>query len=329
MRDDVEAVEGLSRKCDEILREIEKVIVGQKEVVEELLIALFSRGHCLLVGVPGLAKTLLIHTVADVLDLKFNRIQFTPDLMPSDITGTDILEEEAGTGRRSFTFLKGPIFANILLADEINRTPPKTQAALLQAMQEYKVTAGGRTYRLDPPFFVLATQNPIEQEGTYPLPEAQLDRFMFSIWIDYPGLEDEVEIVAKTTSAYRPEVQKVLSAVGIGGLQDLVRRVPVSDYVVRYAVELVQCTRPSHPDAPNFIREWVNWGAGPRGSQFLILGGKARAVLQGRYAVAVEDVRALARSVLRHRVLTNYNAEAEGISSLEVVERLLDVVKPK
>jgi len=329
LRGDVGAVEELSRRCEEILSEIGKVIVGQRQVIEELLIALFSRGHCLLIGVPGLAKTLLIHTIADVLDLKFNRIQFTPDLMPSDITGTDILEEEVGTGHRYFTFLKGPIFANILLADEINRTPPKTQAALLQAMQEYKVTAGGHTYHLDLPFFVLATQNPIEQEGTYPLPEAQLDRFMFSIWINYPSFDDEVEIVAKTTSAYRPDVTKVLDAGGISRLQDLVRRVPVSDYVVRYAVELVQRTRPAHPEAPDFVREWVNWGAGPRGSQFLILGGKARAVVHGRYAVAIEDVRALARSVLRHRVLTNYNAEAEGITSLDIIERLLALVKPE
>jgi MoxR-like ATPase len=264
-----------------------------------------------------------------VLELTFNRVQFTPDLMPSDITGTDILEEDVTTGHRSFVFLKGPIFTNVLLADEINRTPPKTQAALLQAMQEYKVTAGGRTYALDLPFFVLATQNPIEQEGTYPLPEAQLDRFMFNVGIDYPDFEQEVTIVEATTSAYQAKLERVLNAERILTLQDLVRRVPTARYVVGYAVKLVQATRPAHPQAPAFIREWVNWGAGPRASQYLILGAKARAVLHGRFAASIEDVQALAKSVLRHRIISNFAAEAEGISSLQIIDRLLAEILPE
>src|SRR5688572_27843253 len=262
-----------------LLKELHKVIIGQDQVIELLLAAIFARGHCLLVGVPGLAKTLMISTLARVLKLSFNRIQFTPDLMPADITGTDILEEDHATGKRSFRFVKGPVFSNIVLADEINRTPPKTQAALLQAMQEYQVTAGGHTYALDLPFFVLATQNPVEQEGTYPLPEAQLDRFMFNVGIDYPDFEQEVQIVEATTSAYQAQLDKVLDADRILALQNLVRRVPAARYVVGYAVKLVQATRPSHQQAPAFIKGWVNWGAGPRASQYLILGAKARAVL--------------------------------------------------
>ena len=325
--EEVEAVAEIARQRQLILQEIKKVIVGQDAVIEELLIALLAQGHCLLVGVPGLAKTLLVSTLSDVLHLSFNRVQFTPDLMPSDITGTDLLEEDPETHRRRYRFLRGPIFANIVLADEINRTPPKTQAALLQATQEYRVTASGNTYALDLPFFVLATQNPIEQEGTYPLPEAQLDRFMFHIGIDYPGLDDEVEIVLNSTSAYKPELERVLSADTILRLQDLVRRVPATRSVVRYAAQLSQRSRPGHPQAPDFVRDWVNWGAGPRASQYLILGAKARAIMHGRFAASVEDVRALAPSVLRHRILTNFNAEAEGMTSLDIVRRLLDEVQ--
>jgi MoxR-like ATPase len=324
----VAAVQEVAQQRQAVLDEIRKVMVGQERVIEELLIALFSRGHCLLVGVPGLGKTLLINTLANILHLRFNRIQFTPDLMPSDITGTDLLEEDPDTGRRRYRFLHGPIFANIVLADEINRTPPKTQAALLQAMQEYRVTASGQTYELDLPFFVLATQNPIEQEGTYPLPEAQLDRFMFHIGIDYPSYAEEVDIVLNSTSAYTPQVQRVISSSDILRLQDLVRRVPATPSVVGYAVRLAQSSRPDHPEAPAFIREWVNWGAGPRASQYLVLGAKARAVMHGRFAASVEDVRALAPSVLRHRILTNFNAEAEGVTSLAIIERLLATVTP-
>jgi MoxR-like ATPase len=293
-------------------------------VIEELLTAFFAGGHCLLIGVPGLAKTLLIHSLADMLNLSFKRIQFTPDLMPSDITGTDIIEEEHGSGRRQYKFVKGPIFANIVLADEINRTPPKTQAALLQGMQEYEVTAGGDTYPLDKPFFVLATQNPIELEGTYPLPEAQLDRFMFNIHVDYPAEDDEVEIVASTTSAYQAQLDRVLGAEQIMALQDLVRRVPVADHVVRYAVKMVRMSRPGSPDAPDFVGDYVDWGAGPRASQYLILGAKSRSVLHGRYAPTIEDVKAVAPAVLRHRIVTNFNAESEGVGSGELVERLLE-----
>ena len=328
-QDDRRAAEEIAAARDRIVGQLEKVIVGQKPVIEELLIALFSRGHCLLVGVPGLAKTLMISTLASVLDLTFNRMQFTPDLMPSDITGTDILEEESTTASARFVFLKGPIFANVVLADEINRTPPKTQAALLQAMQERKVTAGGRTYPPRSPFFVLATQNPIEQEGTYPLPEAQLDRFMFNVGIEYPDFEQEVQIVEATTSAYQAQLDKVLDAERILVLQNLVRRVPAARYVVGYAVKLVQATRPSHPQAPAFVKEWVNWGAGPRASQYLILGAKARAVLHGRFAASVEDVQALAKSVLRHRIISNFAAEAERITSLQIIDRLLVEIQPE
>ncbi|MGZ8424762.1 MAG: AAA family ATPase [Candidatus Binatia bacterium] len=324
---EIAEIEEFAEKRDAMLGEIGKVIVGQDRVIEEVLIALFARGHCLLVGVPGLAKTLLISTLAEILDLEFNRIQFTPDLMPSDITGTDILQEDAATGRRQFQFLQGPIFTNILLADEINRTPPKTQAALLQSMQEYKVTASGRTYPLDLPFFVLATQNPIEQEGTYPLPEAQLDRFMLNIEIRYPNFDDEVQIVMQTTSNAKPAPQKIMDGTAILRYQELVRKVPVSPFVVSYAVALAQRSRPQSADAAQFVKDFVEWGAGPRASQFLILGAKARTILQGRYAVSIEDIQAMAPSVLRHRIVPNFKAQGEGISSLDIVNRLLADVK--
>ena len=324
---DLRAVEALARARAAIVEQIEKRVVGQREVVDHLLIALFSRGHCLFVGVPGLAKTLLISTLAEVLNLTFNRVQFTPDLMPSDITGTDILEEDKATGRRDFRFVRGPLFANIILADEVNRTPPKTQAALLQARQEYRVTAGGETYPLDLPFLVFATQNPIEQEGTYPLPEAQLDRFMFLVDVGYPSAEEEVQIVKSTTSGTAPRLTKILAPEQILALQELVRRVPVPEHVVRYAVELVRHTRPKETGAPDFVRKHVNWGAGPRASQYLVVAAKARAVLQGRYAASVEDVRTLALPVLRHRVLPNFAAESEGITSTRIVTQLLELVK--
>ena len=325
--EDLRAVEELAQARAMIVEQIEKRVVGQRDVVEHLLISLFSRGHCLFVGVPGLAKTLLISTLADVLNLSFNRIQFTPDLMPSDITGTDILEEDKATGHRTFRFVQGPLFANIILADEVNRTPPKTQAALLQAMQEYRITAGGRTYPLDLPFLVFATQNPIEQEGTYPLPEAQLDRFMFLVDVGYPTAEEEVQIVKSTTSGAQPKLEKILSPERILALQELVRRVPVPDHVVRYAVELVRHTRPKEPGVPDFVAKNVSWGAGPRASQYLVLAAKARAILSGRFVATVEDVRALARPVLRHRVLPNFTAESEGITSVKLVDQLVATVK--
>ena len=325
---DLSRAQEMGRKKNEITAEIKKVIIGQDKVIEEILIALFCRGHCLLVGVPGLAKTLLISTLAGIMDLNFNRVQFTPDLMPSDITGTDILEEDPATRKRTFRFIQGPIFANILLADEINRTPPKTQAALLQAMQEYKVTAGGVTYSLALPFFVLATQNPIEQEGTYPLPEAQLDRFMFNIGIDYPPLTEEMEIVATTTSSYKPVLNKVINGEKILEMQELVRRVPASSPVIGYAVKLLRATRPKEPEAPAFVKDWVEWGAGPRASQHIIMAAKARAILQGRYVASVEDVRAVAPSILRHRILINFKAQADGITSLQLVGRLLQEIAP-
>jgi len=325
---DLARVEEMGKKKAEIVSEIKKVIIGQDKVIEEILIALFCRGHCLLVGVPGLAKTLLISTLAGIMELDFNRVQFTPDLMPSDITGTDILEEEMGSKRRSFRFLKGPIFSNILLADEINRTPPKTQAALLQAMQEYKVTAGGVTHYLDLPFFVLATQNPIEQEGTYPLPEAQLDRFMFNIGINYPAFEQEMEIVASTTSSYQPVLSKVINGEKVLEMQALVRKVPASSHVIGYAVKLVRSSRPKESEALPFVKEWVEWGAGPRASQNLILAAKARAVMDSRYVASVEDVRAVVPSILRHRIIVNFRAQAEGITSLNIIDRLLQEVKP-
>lgn len=322
MLDDIKAVERLRDARTRIVEEIGKIIVGQREIVDQLLIALLCGGHGLLVGVPGLAKTLLISTLARALDLTFSRIQFTPDLMPSDITGTEILEGD--DGNKSFHFVKGPIFANIILADEINRTPPKTQAALLQAMQEHEVTAGGETFRLQEPFFVLATQNPIEQEGTYPLPEAQLDRFIFNLWIDYPSEEEEKRIVQTTTGDYTAEIQRVLNSQEVVELQGLIRKVPVADHVIDFAVGLVRKTRPTAPDASSYIKEQVSWGAGPRASRYLILAAKARAVLDGRYAASIGDVRSAAVSVLRHRVITSFNAEAEGISAVDVINRLME-----
>jgi MoxR-like ATPase len=306
-----------------IREQIGRVIVGHDEVVHGVLTCLFVGGHCLLEGVPGLGKTLLVRTLAQVLDLDFSRIQFTPDLMPADITGTDIIEEDRTTGKRDFRFVKGPVFANIVLADEINRTPPKTQAALLQAMQERQVTAGGETYQLDLPFFVLATQNPIELEGTYPLPEAQLDRFMFNIYVDYPSSDEEMEIVETTTSAYAPDLDRVMDAREIMELQKLVRRVPVPRHVIDYAVRLVRATRPSGDGVPSFVKDWISWGAGPRASQYLILGAKTRSILRGRYTPACEDVREVARPVLRHRIITNFNAEADGITTIDIIDRLL------
>jgi MoxR-like ATPase len=325
---DLEAVAEVARAADQIVAEIEKRVVGQRRVVQHLLTALFARGHCLFVGVPGLAKTLLISTLAETLNLSFSRIQFTPDLMPADITGTEVLEEDHATGRRTFRFIRGPVFANLVLADEINRTPPKTQAALLQSMQEYRVTAGGHTHELPLPFLVFATQNPIEQEGTYPLPEAQLDRFMFQVDVDYPTEAEEEEIVRQQTSDYRPELARVLSPQRILRLQDLVRRVPVADHVVKYAVALARSTRAQAAQAPDFIRDYVAWGAGPRASQFLILAGKARAILDGRFAVSVDDVAALARPTLQHRLIINYRGEAEGVRPGELIDRLLGVVVP-
>ncbi len=325
---DVQAVKDLKAAHDKVLAEVSKVIIGQREVIEDLVIAILANGHCLLVGVPGLAKTLIVSTLARVLDLEFRRIQFTPDLMPSDITGTDVLETSQETGHRDFRFIRGPVFANIVLADEINRTPPKTQAALLQAMQEREVTTGGNTYPLEPPFFVLATQNPIEQEGTYPLPEAQLDRFMFNIFVDYPTAEEEEKIVEETTSAYHAELECVLDAAEILRLQELVRRVPVSQDLISYAVRLVRATRPTTPDAPQFVKDWISWGAGPRASQYLILGAKTRAILRGRYTPVVEDVRAVARATLRHRIVTNFTAEADGVDPVQIVDRLVEHVRP-
>jgi MoxR-like ATPase len=319
---DLKAVESLQRARGGILTELRKVIVGQDEVVDQLLTALFANGHVLLVGVPGLAKTLLVSSLARVLDLRFNRIQFTPDLMPSDITGTDVIEEDQASGRRAFRFLKGPVFANVVLADEINRTPPKTQAALLQAMQEKEVTAGGQTFPLELPFFVLATQNPIELEGTYPLPEAQLDRFMFNVLVDYPTHDEEEKIVSSTTSDYEAKLERVLTGADILALQKLIRRVPVADHVVRYAVRLARATR-GREGAPEFVKQWVSWGAGPRASQYLVLGAKTRAVLLGRYAPGIEDVRAVAPAVLRHRIVTNFTAEAEGVKPERIIADLL------
>ena len=322
-KNDLDVVQELKRAHDKIVKEIAKVIVGQNKVIDELLIGLLARGHCLLIGVPGLAKTLLISTLSQVLNLRFNRIQFTPDLMPSDITGTEVIEDDLTTGRKAFKFIRGPVFANIILADEINRTPPKTQAALLQSMQEHEVSAAGETYKLEEPFFVLATQNPIEQEGTYPLPEAQLDRFMFNLWVDYPTFEEEAEIVKSTTSAYKPELQVILEKEEILKLQDLVRRVPVSDHVVNYAVELVGKTRPVNNGAPKYIRDWISWGAGPRASQYLVLGAKTRAILEGRPTPDIADVKAVAKPVLRHRLVTNFSAEADGVGTVEIIDRLL------
>ncbi|MEZ7892728.1 MAG: MoxR family ATPase [Candidatus Wallbacteria bacterium] len=316
-------IKNFSDSYKKLKAEIAKVIVGQEEIIDKVLISLFSKGHVLIVGVPGLAKTLLISTISKVLDLNFNRVQFTPDLMPSDITGTDIIEEDSKTGARAFKFIKGPIFSNILLADEINRTPPKTQSALLQAMQEYKVTVSGKTYELTPPFFVLATQNPIEQEGTYPLPEAQLDRFMFNIHIDYPSFNEEVDIVKNYTSSINPEIKPVLSAADITRLQELVRRVPVSDTAANYAVKIASMSRPKDPNALDITKKYVSWGAGPRASLYLILGAKASALLAGRTAVSVEDIKFVAHPVLRHRIITSFQAEADGVNSMNVIDEIL------
>jgi MoxR-like ATPase len=307
--------------------ELQKVIVGQADVIEQLFAAIFTRGHCLLVGVPGLAKTLMVSTLARILDIRFKRIQFTPDLMPSDITGTNVLEEQEH-GRRDFRFVQGPIFANIVLADEINRTPPKTQAALLQAMQEREVTVGQETYPLPDPFFTIATQNPIEQEGTYPLPEAQLDRFMFNIKVDYPSPAEEEQILATTTRSEKVEVRKVLSGKAIVNLQKLVGSVAVTQYIVQYVARLVRATRPKDPSAPEFIKEWVEWGAGPRAGQFLIQGGKALAAMDARHAVALEDVQKIAVPVLRHRISTNFQAQAEGMTTEDIIERLVRETPP-
>ncbi len=329
---DAMTVQSLKETREKILKEIGKEIIGQQLVVEELLIALFAGGHALIVGVPGLAKTTLIRTFSKILDLKFNRIQFTPDLMPSDITGTEILQEDRSTGERVFRFIKGPLFANIILADEINRTPPKTQAALLEAMQESRITINGKDYPLEPPFFVLATQNPIEQEGTYPLPEAQLDRFMFQINIDYPTEQEEIEIVKNTTSAYHNEPEMVVTGKDIMNIQELVRRVPVSEQVIQYAVKAVKATRPNSGENVSddgLVNRYVSWGAGPRASQYLILAGKVRAILNGRNSVSEEDVCSVAKPVLRHRIITNYRAEADRVDVHQIIESVFQGAKPQ
>lgn len=315
---DVKAADAFILKYEELNNEIAKVIVGQQEVIKNVLISIFSNGHCLLVGVPGLAKTLLVNTISSSLGLNFSRIQFTPDLMPSDIIGSEILDEN-----RNFKFIKGPLFANIILADEINRTPPKTQSALLEAMQERAVTAGGSTYKLQQPFFVLATQNPIEQEGTYPLPEAQLDRFMFNVWLDYPSLTEEIDVVKKTTSNYKVEVKTVMTAEEILFYQELVRKIPVTDNLFEYAVQLVSKTRPNSSNAPEITKTYLSWGAGPRASQYLIIGAKCHGLINGKYSPDIEDIKAVATSVLRHRIIRNYKAEAEGFSVERIIESLL------
>jgi MoxR-like ATPase len=324
--EELAAVEKLQRGYHNLKSELGKVIVGQDAVIEELLVALFCRGHALLVGVPGLAKTLLISTLSKTLGLSFNRIQFTPDLMPSDITGTEVIEEDKTTGGRVLRFVRGPVFAHVILADEINRTPPKTQAALLEAMQEHQVTAGGKMHRLPQPFFVLATQNPIEQEGTYPLPEAQLDRFMFNINVGYPSEDEEFQIVRLTTMGRDIQLQQVLGGEEVMQLQEIVRKVPVADHVIRYALQFSRLTRRTEGNCPDFVNDYVGWGAGPRASQYLILAGKARALLKGRYHVSTEDIRQVALPVLRHRIVTNFNAEAEGIKSDTIVKKLIDFI---
>jgi len=323
---DVEAVKNLGRARDEITKELRKTIVGMEEVIDEVLIAIFARGHALLEGVPGLAKTLLVSSLSDCLSLSFHRIQFTPDLMPSDITGTEVLQDDPETGTRHFMFNKGPVFSNILLADEINRTPPKTQAALLEAMQEKMVSAGGEDFHLDLPFFVLATQNPLEQEGTYPLPEAQLDRFMFKIHVEYPTEADEIAIMKSVTGSVASEMTHVLNSQDIIELQDLVMRVPVADHIFKYVAKLIRSTRPGEDQAPDFVRDWISWGAGPRASLNLITGSKARAILNGRFNVAIEDVQALAMPVMRHRMGLNFAAQSEGITPDEVVKKLIEAI---
>ncbi len=327
--DDLAAVQALNEAYGKMTEQLGRVIVGQNEVIEQVLVAIFCRGHALLVGVPGLAKTLLISTTSRLLHLTFKRVQFTPDLMPSDITGTDVLEEDRTTGKRVFRFVHGPLFANMILADEINRTPPKTQAALLEAMQEHMVTCGEETYPLPEPFFVLATQNPIEQEGTYPLPEAQLDRFMFNIIVDYPSNDEELQIIKQVTGTYAADLDVALTGEDILGLQEIVRRVPVADHVFQYARDLARASRPGKPESLGFITELVQWGAGPRAGIYMILAAKARAILHGRYHATTEDVRAMALPVLRHRVITTFNAEAAGITADEVVSRLLEEIQPK
>ncbi len=328
-KSDVEAIQKLKSAYDTLKAEMHRVIVGQERVLDELLTCIFSRGHALLVGVPGLAKTLMIRTLAQTLSLSFSRIQFTPDLMPSDITGTEVIDVDKASGERALRFIRGPVFANVILADEINRTPPKTQAALLEAMQELQATVGGKRHGLPQPFFVLATQNPIEQEGTYPLPEAQLDRFMYMIHVGYPTEEEELQIMKLTTSVFDFKLSTVLSGEEIGRLQELVRRVPVADHVIRYAMSLARATRVTEGGVPDFIKEWVHWGAGPRASQYLIIGAKAHAVLQGRYYVTIQDIKAIARPVLRHRIVTNFTAEAEGITTDKIVDKLLEVIPAK
>jgi MoxR-like ATPase len=322
--DDVAAIDQLGQMYANLTAELGKVIIGQQEVIERLAISVFGRGHSLLMGVPGLAKTLLVSSVAQTMSLTFSRIQFTPDLMPMDITGTDILQDDAAGGKRAFEFVKGPIFANIVLADEINRAPAKTQAALLEAMQEHKVTIMGKTFHLDQPFFVLATQNPVEQEGTYPLPEAQLDRFMFLIEVGYPSVEEELRIARETTGGERPNLQHIINGEELRRFQSLVRRLPVPDHLYEYAVNLVRRTRPDDPTAPAWIKQYVSWGAGPRAVQYLVLGAKARAALQGSYMARMEDIEAVAEPVLVHRVLTNFTAESEGLSSRKIVQRLIE-----
>ncbi len=326
---DLESIKKLKSAYDTLKAEMHRVIVGQERVLDELLTCVFSRGHALLMGVPGLAKTLMIRTLAQTLSLTFNRIQFTPDLMPSDITGTEVMDVDKSSGERALRFIRGPVFANVVLADEINRTPPKTQTALLEAMQELQVTVGGRRHALEGPFFVLATQNPIEQEGTYPLPEAQLDRFMYMVHVGYPTEPEELEIMKLTTSVFDVKLLPVLKGEEIVRLQEIVRRVPVADHVIRYAMSLARATRVSEGGVPDFIKEWVHWGAGPRASQYLVIGAKAHAVLHGRFYVTLQDVKAIAHPVLRHRIVTNFSAEAEGVSSDKIVDRLLEVVPAK
>ncbi|QDU11982.1 AAA family ATPase [Gimesia aquarii] len=323
---EAQAIRGLANAYLLMRDEIGKVIIGQTEVVDEILISLFSRGHCLLVGVPGLAKTLLVSTIAKILHLSFRRIQFTPDLMPSDITGTDVLQDDPETGHRTFQFMQGPLFTNVLLADEINRTPPKTQAALLEAMQERHVTVGTNTYRLSEPFFVLATQNPIEQEGTYPLPEAQLDRFMFNIVVNYPSAAEELMILKQTTSSQQPHLEAALTGRQILALQEVVRKVPVAEHVFVYARDLVRATRPAEGTAPKFVKEYLSWGAGPRAGQFLILGAKARAILEGRFHVSTEDVKSVAHAVLRHRIVTTFQADSKGLTQDDIIDMLIEHV---
>lgn len=324
---DVQAVERLHEVYGNLQRELAKIVVGQEQVIEQLLVALFAGGHCLLVGVPGLAKTLLVRTLADALSLDFNRVQFTPDLMPADITGTEVIQEDRSSGERSFRFLPGPVFANVVLADEINRTPPKTQAALLEAMQEQQVTIGGQRHALPQPFFVLATQNPIEQEGTYPLPEAQLDRFMFEVLVDYPDEDEELQIVKQTTADYKPSVTATLGAEEIQSYEQLVRRIPIADHLARYALQLARQTRVGKGTVPELVEKYVSWGAGPRASQYLVLAAKARAALHGRFCVGCEDIRAVAAPVLRHRIIANFNAEADGVTTDAIVEHLLEQIK--